>query len=87
MNKFRNINEFSKFGTTLGIKYILFINEVNRIIPIAVITNKFNLSLKKQNLILEKDKTKEISKNNPDMRKVVGKRKTPKRKEYFPIFR
>ena len=52
-----------------------------------MITNKFNLSFKKQNLLLEKDKTKENSKNNPDIAKAVGKRKTPKRKEYFPIFR
>ena len=44
-----------------------------------MITNIFNLSFKKQNLVLEKDKTKENSKNNPDIAKAVGKRKTPKR--------
>ena len=52
-----------------------------------MITNKFNLSFKKQNLLLEKDKIKENIKNKPDIEKAVGKRKTPKRKEYLPIFR
>ena len=87
MNKFSNTNELSKSGRTLGIKLILFMSEVNRIIPIAMITNKFNLSFKKQNLLLEKDKTKENSKNNPDIAKAVGKRKTPIRKEYLPILK
>ena len=47
----------------------------------------FNFSFKKENLILVKDKNKENSKNNPDIAKAVGKRKTPKRKEYLPIFK
>ena len=80
------MNELSKFGRTLGIKYRLFIIELNRIIPIAIRTNKFNLSFKKQNLVLEKDKIKENNNNKPDITKAVGKRKTPKRKEYLPIF-
>ena len=87
MNKFSKINELSKSGSTLGIKFILFKSELNMIIPIAMITNKFNLSFKKQNLLLEKDKTKENIKNNPDIEKAVGKRNTPIRKEYLPIFR
>ena len=87
MNKFRNTNELSKSGSSLGIKCILFKSELNRIIPIAIITNKFNLSFKKQNLVLEKDKIKDNSKNNPDIAKAEGKRKTPKRKEFLPIFR
>ncbi|WP_193741834.1 hypothetical protein [Prochlorococcus marinus] len=87
MNKFSNTNELSKFGSTLGIKIVLFISELNRIIPIAMITNKFNLSFKKQSLLLEKDKTKENSKNNADITNAVGKRNTPIRKEYLPIFR
>ena len=48
--------------------------------------DKFIFSFKKENLILVKDKNKENSKNNPDIAKAVGKRKTPKRKEYLPIF-
>ena len=87
MNKFRNINELSKFGRTLGIKFILFIRELKRINPIAVIISKFNLSFKKQNLLLEKDKIKENIKNKPDIEKAVGKRKTPIRKEYLPILK
>ena len=87
MNKFRNKNESSKSGSSLGIKNILFKTELNRIIPIAIMTNKFNLSFKKQNLLLEKDKTKENSKNNPDIANAVGKRKTPIRKEYLPILK
>ena len=45
--------------------------------------NKFIFSFKKENLILEKDKTKEKSKNKPDIAKAVGKRKTPKRKNIY----
>jgi hypothetical protein len=71
----------------VGIKYILLKNEVNIIKPITTNRDKFIFSFKKENLILEKDKTKEKSKNIPDIAKAVGKRKTPKRKEYFPIFR
>ena len=87
MNKFSNTNELSKSGSTLGIKFILLKSELNKIIPTAIIINKFNLSLKKQNLLFEKDKTKENSKNKPDNANAEGKKKTPIRKEYLPIFR
>ena len=81
------MQELSKSLSIVGIKYILLINEVNIIKPITTNKDKFIFSFKKENLILEKDKTKEKSKNKPDIAKAVGKRKTPKRKKYFPIFR
>tara|TARA_B100000282_G_C31322002_1_gene304854 strand:- start:5 stop:316 length:312 start_codon:yes stop_codon:yes gene_type:complete len=65
---------------------MLLKSELNKIIPIAIIINKFNLSLRKQNLLFEKDKTKENSKNKLDNTNAVGKKKTPIRKEYLPIF-
>ena len=81
------MQELSKSLSIVGIKYILLKNDVNNIKPITTNRDKFIFSFKKENLILEKDTTKEISKNRLDIAKAVGKRKTPKRKEYFPIFK
>ena len=68
-------------------KLILLIIDVNRIKPITKNMYWLILSFKKENLILKKDKIKENIKNSPDIAKAVGKRKTPKRKEYLPTFR
>ena len=81
------MKELFKSLRIVGLKLILLINEVNRIKPTTKKTNKLILSFKKENLILKKDKIKENSKNSPDIAKAVGKRNTPKRKEYLPIFR
>ena len=81
------MQELSKSLSIVGIKYILLINEVNIIKPITTNRDKFIFSFKKENLILEKDKTKEKSKNKPDIANAVGKRKTPIRKEYLPILK
>ena len=45
--------------------------------------NKFIFSFKKENLILEKDKNKEKSKNKPDIAKAVGGRKEYSRDNFF----
>ena len=81
------MKELSKSLRIVGVKFILLIDEVNRIKPTTNKMNKLILSFKKENLILKKDKIKENSKNIPEIAKAVGKRKTPKRKEYLPIFR
>jgi len=81
------MKEFSKSLRIVGVKFILLINDVNRIKPITKNMDKLILSFKKEYLILKKDKIKENSKNSPDIAKAVGKRKTPKRKKYLPIFR
>ena len=87
LNKFSHMYEFSKSLSIVGMKFILLTNEVNSIKPTTKNMNKLILSLKKENLILKKDRIKENTKNSPDIAKAVGKRKTPKRKEYLPILR
>ena len=81
------MKELPKSLRFVGMKLILLIIDVNRIKPITKNMYWLTLSFKKENLLLKKDKIKENSKKSPDIAKAVGKRKTPKRKKYLPIFR